>query len=262
MITVGSLFSGIGGIEYGLERTGGFRCIWQCETDPYCRRVLQEHWPEVPKYGDIRTLSAVGLPGLVAPDMLVGGFPCQDISTAGKRAGITGKRSGLWKEFYRLICELRPRYVLVENTAALLNWGLDTVLSDLAEGGYDAEWQSIPAAAFGAPHIRERAFIVAYPTSQQDRRVCESRIQPDTLTGYQDVEDSPGRREWQYIFPRTSQRPQRFIEQSSWWASEPRLGRVVYGVPNRVDRLKGLGNAVVPQCATYIGVCILASIRE
>jgi DNA (cytosine-5)-methyltransferase 1 len=116
MLTVGSLFSGIGGIELGLEATGGFRTIWQVEIDPYCRRILEKHWPEVPKYGDITKLSS---DDLERPDLLAGGFPCQDLSTAGLRAGLSGSRSGLWREFLRLIRDLRPRYVLVENVAAL-----------------------------------------------------------------------------------------------------------------------------------------------
>jgi site-specific DNA-cytosine methylase len=116
MLTVGSLFSGIGGIELGLEATGGFRTLWQVEIDPDFRRILEKHWPEVPKYGDISRLDPASLE---RPDLLAGGFPCQDLSTAGLRAGLSGSRSGLWREFLRLIRDLRPRYVLVENVAAL-----------------------------------------------------------------------------------------------------------------------------------------------
>ncbi len=121
MLTVGSLFSGIGGIELGLERTGGFKTVWQVEIDSYAQKVLAKHWPDVTRYGDIRE---VGIHNLAPVELMCGGFPCQDISNAGKRAGIEGSRSGLWSEFYRLICELRPQYVLVENVAALLGRGV------------------------------------------------------------------------------------------------------------------------------------------
>jgi DNA (cytosine-5)-methyltransferase 1 len=170
MLTVGSLFSGIGGIELGLEATGGFRIIWQVEIDPDFRRILEKHWPEVPKYGDITRLDPASLE---RPDLLAGGFPCQDLSTAGLRAGLAGARSGLWREFLRLIRDLGPRYVLVENVAALryLNRqsgttepaAIATVLADLASAGYDAEWTSLYAYQFGYPHSRERCFLVAYP---------------------------------------------------------------------------------------------------
>jgi len=133
--------------------------LWQVEIDPYCQEVLAKHWPEVKRYGDIKECGAANLDPV---DLICGGFPCQDISYAGKGAGIEGKRSGLWKEFYRIICELRPRFVLVENVPALLGRGLDVVLGDLASCGYDAEWESLPAAAFGAPHRRDRIFVVAY----------------------------------------------------------------------------------------------------
>ena len=141
---VGSLFSGIGGIDLGLERAG-MRVVWQCERDPWCRKILTKHWPEVPKYDDITTLD----PQTVEPvDILAGGFPCQDLSVAGKRAGLKkGTRSGLWLEFARLIRALRPKYVLVENVPGLLvNHALGRVLGDLAESGYDAEWQVLSAA--------------------------------------------------------------------------------------------------------------------
>ena len=157
------LFSGIGGFSLGLERAG-MQTVAFCEIDPFARRVLAKHWPEVPCHDDIRTLSADWLAenGLW-PDVICGGFPCQDISLAGKGAGIGGERSGLWREYARLIGEIRPRYVIVENVAALLGRGLGDVLGDLAALGYDAEWHCIPAAAVGAPHQRDRIWIVAYP---------------------------------------------------------------------------------------------------
>ena len=161
-----SLFAGIGGFEMGLERSGGFQTVAQCEIDPFCNKVLAKHWPEVKRYGDIRELTAARLAADgIAVDAICGGFPCQDISNAGKCAGIEGERSGLWAEYARLIGELRPSVVFVENVSALLGRGLDRVLGDLAALGYDAWWDCIPASAVGAPHQRDRLWLVAYPSS-------------------------------------------------------------------------------------------------
>jgi DNA (cytosine-5)-methyltransferase 1 len=159
VLTVGSLFSGIGGFDLGLERAG-MRVLWQCEIDPYAQRVLAKHWPDVLLLPDIRDVRAGAVPRV---DVLCGGFPCQDLSYAGAGAGIDGARSGLWGEYARVVGELRPRYVLVENVAALLARGLGRVLGDLAALGYDAEWDCLPASAFGAPHRRDRIWLVAYP---------------------------------------------------------------------------------------------------
>lgn len=156
---VGSLFSGIGGFDLGLERAG-FKTAWFCEQDEFCQRVLRKHWPDVPIYDDITTLRGQDVEPV---DALCGGFPCQDLSYAGKGAGIEGERSGLWSEYARLIGELRPRYVFVENVPALLTRGLGRVVGDLAALGYDAEWDCIPASAVGAPHRRDRVWLVAYP---------------------------------------------------------------------------------------------------
>lgn len=155
------LFSGIGGFSLGLERAG-MRTVAFCECDPFARRVLAKHWPGVPCYDDVRTLTAARLAadGIGAVDVICGGFPCQDISVAGKGAGLAGERSGLWVEFARVIGEVRPRYVIVENVAALLGRGHGEVLGDLAALGYDAEWHCIPAAAVGAPHRRDRVWII------------------------------------------------------------------------------------------------------
>lgn len=263
-LTFGSLFSGIGGIDLGLERAG-MTCKWQVEIDEYAQKVLAKHWPNVARYGDIRT---VGNHNLEAVDLLCGGFPCQDISIAGKRAGITGERSGLWKEFSRLICELRPRFVLVENVPALLNWGIDTVLADLAASGYNAEWRVLSAAALGAPHIRERIFIVAYPTSQQDWRIQQRGMESDFATGNQDVAyPNIKRLEIGQIFgDHACQKLTTFKRDcstgSGQWAFESSVCRMDDGVPHRLDRLRTLGNAVVPQIAQYIGECILATVES
>jgi DNA (cytosine-5)-methyltransferase 1 len=236
MLTVGSLFSGIGGLDLGLERAG-MQVKWQVEIDDYCQKVLAKHWPDVPRFRDVRDCGAHNL----APvDLICGGFPCQDISSAGKHVGITGARSGLWAEYARIVGELRPRYVLVENVAALLGRGMGTVLGDLAACGYDAEWQCLPAAAFGAPHIRERVFIIAYPARQYGA-VCSDASQ--SLAAF-------NRRAARGLATDT--------RSSSAWATEPRICRVVDGLPAGVDRLKGLGNAVVPQVAEWIGRQIVA----
>ena len=164
-MTFGSLFAGIGGFDLGLERAG-MVCKWQVEIDPYARAVLNKHWPEVPKHDDVRTFPPQGEWGV---DVIRGGFPCQDISVAGKGAGLAGARSGLWYEYARIIGELRPRYVIVENVAALLTRGADVVLGTLASLGYDAEWHVIPASAVGAPHRRDRLWIIAFRNSDSER---------------------------------------------------------------------------------------------
>jgi DNA (cytosine-5)-methyltransferase 1 len=264
-LTVGSLFAGIGGIDLGLELTGGFRTVWQVEIDPYARKVLEKHWPDVIRWSDIRTFPCVQTAvGRVwhrqtwAVDLICGGFPCQDISNAGKRAGIDGARSGLWSEYRRIIRLLRPKYILVENVAALLGRGLGRVLGDLSACGYDAEWQCIPAEAVGAPHFRDRIFILAYPNRcgceacrmlrprQSDARRSGASI---SNANRNVLEESPNKRG---IFR---------LAENNWWLTEPDVGRVAHGIPARVDRLRCLGNAVVPQVAQWIGERILEAER-
>lgn len=181
-MTVGSLFSGIGGLDLGLE-WAGFEVKWFCEIEEYPQRVLRRHWPDVPIIPDIRDVTAESVPRV---DVVTGGFPCVDISWAGKGRGIDydlserdGTRSGLWWEMWRVVRDLRPRYVIAENVAALAHRGLDIVLGSLAEIGYDAEWTAISAASVGAPHIRERIIIVAYP----ERGTAERRRGSGELHG-------------------------------------------------------------------------------
>jgi DNA (cytosine-5)-methyltransferase 1 len=160
-LTVGSLFSGIGGFDLGLERAG-MKVIWQSEIDEFASKVLKKHWPDVPNLGDI---TKVDWSEVERPDVICGGYPCQPFSTAGKRGGANDPRH-LWPAMHNAIRVLRPRYALMENVRGHLSLGFGRVLGDLAEIGYDAEWQVIPAAAVGAPHKRDRVFIVAYPTSE------------------------------------------------------------------------------------------------
>lgn len=158
-MTFGSLFSGIGGIDLGLERAG-MECRWQVEIDPFCCKVLEKHWPNVKRYGDITKIDGRELECV---DVLAGGFPCQDLSQAGKRVGIEGSRSGLWFEFARLIGELRPQFVLIENVPGILVPGaMSRVVGELARLGYVGCWRCLRASEFGASHLRKRVFIVAY----------------------------------------------------------------------------------------------------
>lgn len=284
-MTFGSLFSGIGGIDLGLERAG-MTCKWQVEIDPYCRRVLTKHWPHVPKHDDVKTFPPIGDWWV---DLIAGGFPCQDISYAGKGAGLKGERSGLWFEFARIIREVRPTFVLVENVSALLVRGLDSVLGTLAADGYDCEWSCIPAAAVGAPHIRDRIFLLAYTRCKRGEPGREASNLGCEAGAGQSKEDQ---REWDgeafnhrsstvpnangqrlsirkklncgsirsTIFASHRDNLNRCCSSQRWWAVEPELGRVADGISNRVDRLRGLGNAVVPQVAEWIGRRILESV--
>ena len=247
---VGSLFAGIGGFDLGLERAG-FAIAWQVEIDPYCQRVLAKHWPTVQRYGDIKTVDWATVERV---DLLCGGFPCQDISLAGKGAGLSGARSGLWFEYAKAINALRPRYVLIENVSALRSRGLDQVLGSLAALGYDAEWHCIPACAVGAPHRRDRVWVVAYAESTRTWG-NDGRIRPSTCgTGGRQATAVANTNSMQQLQQEGGEsyewgRP----SHSSWWAAEPNVGRVAHGVPHRVDRLRGLGNAIVPQIAEMIG---------
>lgn len=219
-MNVGSLFSGIGGIELGLERAG-HRTLWQVESDDFCRRVLARHWPDVPRYGDVRSVDPRRL---ARPEIVCGGFPCQDLSPVGRRAGLAGVKSGLWSEFARIVRHLRPDYVLVENVPGLLVRGLDRVLGDLADVGYDAEWDCLPARAFGAPHLRARIWLLAYPRSGRHG------LSEQTVFAGRGVPESCSR-----------------------WPNEPALARVADGIPAGVDARRAIGNAVVPAIAEWIG---------
>jgi DNA (cytosine-5)-methyltransferase 1 len=263
-----SLFAGIGGFDLGLERAG-HECVGQVEIDPYCTRVLAKHWPEVPRHDDVRTFQGTEFGPF---DLLTGGYPCQPFSVAGNRAGESDERH-LWPEVHRIIRNVRPAYVFLENVPGHLSLGFGRVLGDLAESGYDAEWDCIPATAVGAPHRRDRLWIVAYPARDEQRGVRRARQRVvDGSTGPGGVDelgtdtpqmaDAQGQRRRRPIFtpphvvnnrPEPTHRDARTGRNQEWWATEPDVGRVAHGVPARMDRLRTLGNAVVPQVAELIG---------
>ena len=233
------LFSGIGGFSLGLERAG-FRTVAFCEIEPFPRRVLAKHWPGVPIYDDVRTLTAERLAADgISVDAICGGFPCTDLSAAGNRAGIHADRSGLWSQFARLIGEIRPRIVVVENVTELLSGGRGSwfshVLGDLAGVRYDAEWHCVPAAAVGANHIRGRVWIVA---------------NPQELSGVHKPDLGEG------IRRRLSDHRDAWIA-CPWGSPSAAVCRVDDGIPHRVDRTSALGNAVVPQVVEMIGRAIM-----
>jgi DNA (cytosine-5)-methyltransferase 1 len=243
-MTFGSLFAGIGGLDLGLERAG-MECKWQVEIDDYCRRVLAKHWPDVQRHGDIRD---VGRHNLAHVDLVCGGFPCQDISFArGAGAkGLDGDKSGLFFELMRVVREIRPRFVLLENVPALLVRGMGRVLGELAACGFDAEWDCIPAGAFGAHFRGDRVFVFASYSSAdclRRRREWSKETQQGT------------RKTW------STDEFARLVERELRLCVPTRRGdRVRDGVPRRLDRLRGLGNAVVPQVAEWIGRRILEAV--
>jgi DNA (cytosine-5)-methyltransferase 1 len=230
VLRVLDLFSGIGGFSLGLERAG-MRTVAFCEIDPFCRAVLAKHWPAVPIHPDVRALTASQVGSI---DAICGGFPCQDISSAGKRSGIAGERSGLWGEYARLIGELRPSYAIVENVCALRSRGLDVVLGDLAAIGYDAEWHCIPASHVGAPHNRDRIWIVAYPERGERGQEPYGRALGRMGREQQSV---PWDRGWQMAL-----REFRGVDDGSAY---------------RVHRVDAIRNSIVPQIAEEIGRAIL-----
>lgn len=287
-MTFGSLFSGIGGIDLGLERAG-LECRWQVENDPFCTEILERHWPHVKRYGDIRKIDGSELEPV---DLVCGGFPCQDLSQAGKRYGIEGTRSGLWAEFARLVGQLRPGWVVVENVPGILvHDAMRRVIGDLARYGYVGWWRCLRAADFGAAHLRKRIFIVAH-TGHSERWPTEPSgfdwPRPSNhdcgTSGALDYTASGNRRPFA-VEPELrslecgSDAPLRFAPgpaDSRWPAIltdhpdlAPALESPVHGVADgipdwleramrdRTKRLGRLGNAVVPQVAEWIGRKIL-----
>jgi DNA (cytosine-5)-methyltransferase 1 len=260
MLRVLDLFAGMGGFSLGLHWSGGFETAAFCEIEPSAQAILRKNWPGVPIYDDVRTLTAVRLAadGVGRVDVITGGFPCQDLSIAGRRQGIEAARSGLWSEIVRLVGEIRPRFVIVENVANLVSgpghrpgaW-FGRVLGDLAEVGYDAEWHCVPASAVGAPHGRDRVWVLAYPEQEQRLRPvfdpddAAEAIRRNATLGMQDglrpqvgapLRSVPGR-----------------------WVDQPEADGMADGVPHWAQRLAACGNAVVPQIPELIGRAILAA---
>lgn len=282
------LFSGIGGFSLGLERAG-METVAFCEMDKDCQMVLKKHWPEVPIVSDVQNLNKKTIekikfeaercarsshemshpPRFESIDVICGGFPCQDISVAGHKEGLDGKRSGLWFEFKRLIKEIKPRYAIIENVGNLRSKGLAAIIKDLWSIGYVGEWHLISARSLGAPHLRDRIWIIAYPDSKRlERQRKSSRIQEehtDSDSSTDIIADSNDFRLWK---PFASEK-----EKQQWW-TETALSlshweetqSIVCGVDDglsrgverhRKQRIKQLGNAVIPQIPELIGRAIM-----
>ena len=276
------LFSGIGGFSLGLEATGGFETKAFCDIEKYPRQVLQKHWPHVKQYEDIKELNYERLKadGIDSIDIITGGYPCQPFSIAGRQKGEQDPRH-LWPEYFRLVKELRPTWVIGENVSGHIKLGLDTVIEDLESEDYSVRPFSISASSIGANHQRERIWILAHSRRSQwpraefrgeneneTRQENANQFERSSSTSEVDVantNDERLQRQWQsrnQFTPRfnssreSSEEGQRTVGQG-WWESEPNMGRVAHGIPKRVDRLKSLGNSLVPQIPYYIGKTIL-----
>ena len=259
MIKIGSLFSGIGGLELGLTRAiPNSRIVWQVEQNPYCQKILRGHYPTSKLYSDIRKVKASELDSV---EVVCGGFPCQDVSEAGKGRGLAGSRSGLWTEMYRILKSILPKVIVIENVLGLLRKerGMHVILRQLHEIGYDAEWSTVSAVSQGGPHRRERVFIVAYPSSFR-RKSGVNHFE----------ENSHIQNEKRNVSEKDEQRCGRIVgtstnnnsNQQCYWqkvSPPPQLCRVDDGIPDRLDRIKALGNSVVPQCSEYVGRLIYNS---
>lgn len=267
---VGSLFTGIGGIDLGLE-CAGMEIAWQIENDPVCQAILQRRWPDVELHNDVRRKMR-----LAEVDMVAGGFPCQPVSTAGRRLGEADPR-WLWPQFLKIIKQAQPRWVFIENVEGLRVRGLGSVLKGLAESGYDAEWDCLPAHIVGAPHARFRYWIVANrngdgsywtrlhegerPSVFQLAREGWSRLSSNGTSAL-GTSAYPHSARFQRLGSKRKLcqvAPEVAVSRFGWWESEPHVGRVVYGIPNRVDRIRQLGNSAVPQLVEVIGRAILAA---
>lgn len=288
MLRVLDLFSGLGGFSLGLERTGGFRTVAFCEIEEFPRKVLRKHWPDVPIFEDVTNADFEP----VGPvDLVTAGFPCQDISLAGKGAGLTGERSGLFWHILRTVRMVGRPQLLLENVAELLNRGLGAVLGALAQIGYDAEWHCIPASAVGAPHVRDRVWIMAHPNKErsssergkrQDLSEEGSVWRNEFGRGQSVIEwqkpirgarqtrkgadsNSPGSEGQQSCGADQKERPRPLsgplgpllASHRGKWPTEPDLPRVANGLPDQSHRIAALGNSVVPRIPEMIGRAIL-----
>ena len=269
-LTVGSLFAGIGGFDLGLERAG-MSVRWQVENNPWCQRVLAKHWPNVTRYGDIKQ---VDWHTIEPVDLVCGGFPCQPFSLAGKRKGFDDDRY-LWPEVVRCLGAVRPTWFLGENVPGIIKVALDQVCADLEALGYAIQPICVPACAVDAPHQRQRVWILAYAGCAG--LPCGGFRSGEAQTG--EVRDCGATDSREDVADPLSEQSERRLYGAEWgqrsegqapcdggpgrgvenvgWPVEPSVGRVAHGVPARVDRLRGLGNAVVPQIVEWLGRCII-----
>jgi DNA (cytosine-5)-methyltransferase 1 len=276
MLKVLDLFSGLGGFSLGLERTGCFKTTAFCDNDKYSRLLLQKHWKGVKIYNDVREINKEQLEsdGIQFPDVITGGFPCQPFSVAGKQKGTSDDRH-LWPEMFRIIKEFTPRWIIGENVKGLTNiekgMVFESVCTDLEGEGYEVRAFNIPAAGVGAPHRRERIWIVA--SLEDSRRSLRSwskfgeKDENEIRKRYADQHQRPGSTSESDVADastgrRASQEGEiqtrgNGTEHQGWWSTEPNVGRVANGVSGRVYRLKALGNSIVPQIATEIGYAII-----
>ena len=256
-----ALFAGAGGGILG-GRLLGWRTRCAVEINPYCRSVLLQRQADgslepFPVWDDVQTFD--GTPWRGSIDVISGGFPCQDISSAGKGAGITGGRSGLWVEMARIVREVRPQYVFVENSPILTSRGLGVVLGDLASMGFDAEWGVLGAHHAGAPHKRDRIWIVAHADGVRklQQEGVEQKQRGRSSDSREEVADTFGSGRGKRLPIREGEKPAPHGDNSKdagrgcntrqkWWASEPDVGRLAHGVADRVDQLEALGNGQVP----------------
>ena len=257
------LFSGIGGFSLGLERSGGFETVAFCEIDAKCRAILRRHWPDVQQFDDVRTL------GRVEADVVCGGFPCQDISQAGKRAGTSGERSGLFRELVRTIRLVRPKYAILENVADLIHLGMGDVLGELAESGLRVEWDCISAQDVGAPHVRDRIWIVAYPDARQQSNGSISSVRRGLKgkgKGKGERHHADSDSQWEqkpgWCFREVWRRPFHGGSNLMGWREHwrDRLGalcRMDDGVSRRLDEAKPCGNSLLPDIPELIGKAIM-----
>lgn len=247
----GSLFSGIGGFELGAE-WAGIPTYWNCDINEWNRKLLKHRFPNTEQYDDIRTLTNPRKVNIIS-----GGFPCQDISGANTKAkGIKGHRSGLWGEMYRIVGEVRPDYIIIENSPNLAFRGFERVLCDLSEIGYDAEWQCLSATTFGFRHRRERIYVIAYPNTH-------SKFSDRMGNTFIDVAGFKDPKKWSEIRSEFRLDTKEMVFKQDQWGSggqntiaEPLLCGVGDGIPERMDRLAGLGNAIVPFIGYYLFECI------
>ena len=285
-LNVLDLFSGIGGFSLGLEATGGFETKAFCELDKYCKGVLKKHWPDIRQYDDIKELTYDKLrsDGIDTIDIITGGYPCQPFSVAGKQKGTEDKRH-LWPEYFRLVKECRPTWVIGENVSGHIKLGLDQVIEDLESEGYATRTFSISASSIGANHQRERIWIIANsnsnglfkdnsnirPQSTESigkdfgsirKDIPREQHMANTNSGSEETLNQERILGEQNTEGETERYPDGSLQVHGQWNFEPNVGRVADGIPSRVDRLKSLGNSLVPQIPYYIGQTILRTMAD